>query len=324
MSADAADPPPNRYDLLMSHRTARAVSSVAVALIFTAVGVAVRAQDLEPRAYSNSPTGTNFLILGYGYATGHVLTDPSLPIENVTNEAHVGVLGFARVLNIFGKSAKFDMLVPFAGITAKGIVFGQPHTREISGFADPYFRFSINFLGAPALNAAEFKKYRQDIIVGASLRVGVPLGQYDDTRLVNVGSNRWSIKPEIGASKAIGQWTLELAPAVTIYTENDDFFGGKQREQAPLYSAQAHVTYTFRTGLWLGLDAAYFNGSQSTVDGRENDDQQEGTRFGATFALPLSRNHSIKLYAVTGYNSVRHHDFDAVGIAWQYRWGGGL
>ena len=132
--------------------------------------------------------------------------------------------------------------------------------------------------------------------------LALPLGQYDDTRLVNVGSNRWSMKPEIGAWKAIGKWTIELAPAVTIYTDNDDFFGGKEREQAPLYSAQAHVTYTFRPRLWLGLDAAYFNGSQSTVNGIENDDRQEGTRFGVTLALPLSRNHSIKLYGVTGYN----------------------
>jgi len=214
--------------------------------------------------------------------------------------------------------------VPFAGINAKGLVFGQPHTRRISGFGDPFFRLSINFFGAPALRAAEFKSYRQNYIVGGSVRVGVPLGQYDDTRLVNVGSNRWSIKPELGASKAFGRWTLELAPAVTLYTDNDDFFGGKTRAEAPLYALQGHISYTFRPGLWLGLDAVYFNGGQSTVDGIENNDRREGTRWGATLALPLSRYHSIKLYALTGYNAERHHDLDAVGIAWQYRWGGGF
>ncbi len=125
----------------------------------------------------------------------------------------------------------------------------------------------------------------------------------DDTKLVNVGSNRWSIKPEIGASKAFGRWTLEVAPAVTIYTDNDDFFGGQKREQAPLYSVQAHLTYTFRPGCWVGLDAGYFNGSRSTVNGVENDDRQEGARFGATLAFPLSRNHSLKLYAITGCNA---------------------
>jgi hypothetical protein len=99
------------------------------------------AQDLEPRAYSNSPVGTNFVILGYGYASGTVLTDPSLPIENVSNESHIGILAYARVLNVFGESAKFNMIAPFAGLRTEGLVFGQPHEREISGLADPLFRF---------------------------------------------------------------------------------------------------------------------------------------------------------------------------------------
>jgi len=308
----------------MSRRAVRSFSLVATFLIVAGSCASIRAQDLEPRAYSNSPTGLNFVLLGYGYTTGSVLTDPSLPIENVTNEAHIGVFGYVRVLNVFGNSGKVELLVPFAGLTAKGLVFGQPHTREISGLADPYFRFSINFIGAPALTAAEFKNYKQNLIVGASVRIGVPLGQYDDTRLVNVGSNRWSIKPEFVASNAFGPWPPALAPAVTIYTDNDDFFGGQEREQAPLYSVQAHVTYTFRPGCWVGLDAAYFNGSRSTVNGVENDDRHEGVRLGGTLAIPLNRNHSIKLYGVTGYNADRHHDFDAVGIAWQYRWGGGF
>ncbi len=162
----------------MSRRAVRPISLVATFLIIAGGRASLRAQDLEPRAYSNSPTGLNFVLLGYGYTTGSVLTDPSLPIENVTNEAHIGVFGFARVLNVFGKSAKFDLLVPFAEITAKGLVFGQPLTRQISGFGDPYFRFSINFVGAPALTAAEFKNYKQNLILGASLRIGVPLGQY--------------------------------------------------------------------------------------------------------------------------------------------------
>jgi hypothetical protein len=154
--------------------------------------------------------------------------------------------------------------------------------------------------------------------------LGVPLGQYDDTRLVNVGTNRWSVKPELGISKALGRWTLELAPAVTFYSENNDFLHGKTREQAPLYSVQANASYTFARSFWLAVNAGYFAGSRTTVDGVGNNDRQEGLRFGATLALPVTRSQSIKVYGVTGYNGHRHHDFDAVGIAWQYRWGGGL
>ena len=184
------------------------------------------AQDLEPRAYSNSPTGMNFVIAGYGYARGSVLTDPSLPLENVRNEAHVGVFAYATTLNVLGKSAKFDVLVPYSSLAAKGLVFGLPRTRFVTGLGDPAFRFSMNFVGAPALTAAEFADYHQDFIFGASLRVTAPIGQYDNDKLVNIGTNRWSLKPEIGFSKALGDWTFELAPAATFYTDNGDFFGG--------------------------------------------------------------------------------------------------
>ncbi len=144
------------------------------------------------------------------------------------------------------------MIMPYGSLEAKGLVFGLPHVRRVTGFADPAFRFSMNFIGAPALTAAEFKNYRQDLIVGASLRVTVPVGQYDEDKLVNIGTNRFSLKPEIGCSKAFGPWTVELVPAVTLYTDNDDFFGGKTREVAPLYSVQTGLSYTFIPGAgWL-------------------------------------------------------------------------
>ena len=179
--------------------------AAAAALAAATLCATLRAQDLEPRAYSNSPTGLSFAIAGYAYVKGTVLTDPSLPLENVSNEAHVGVFAYATTLNVLGKSAKFDMIVPYTSLAAKGLVFGLPRERYVTGFADPAFRFSMNFIGAPALTAAEFKDYRQDFILGASLRVTAPLGQYNYDKLVNIGTNRWSFKPEIGLSKAFGR-----------------------------------------------------------------------------------------------------------------------
>jgi len=156
------------------------------------------------------------------------------------------------------------------------------------------------------------------------LRVIAPLGQYDSDKLVNIGTNRWSFKPEIGFSKAFGPWTVELAPAATFYTDNGDFFGGHAREVAPIYSVQAGVSYTFKQSCWLALNAGHYNGGRTTVDNVENNDEQEGTRFAATLALPVNRYHSVKLYGITGYDSRFTHDFKAAGIAWQYRWGGGF
>jgi hypothetical protein len=297
-------------------------TTTAVALL-AALCPLLRAQDLEPRAYSNSPTGLSFLIAGYTYAEGNVLIDPSLPLENVSNNLHAGVFAYATTLNVLGNSAKFDLIVPYTSLAAKGLVFGVPHERYVTGFADPAFRFSMNFIGAPALTVEEFKNYKQDLILGASLRVTAPLGQYNYDKLVNIGTNRWSFKPEVGLSKAFGRWTVEFTPGVTFYTDNGDFFGGQTREVEPLIALQAGVTYSFAPGGWLALNAGYFVGGRSTVDDLRNDDEQEGMRFGATLALPVNRYHSVKLYGITGYNAHRDHDFKAIGIAWQYRFGAG-
>ena len=297
--------------------------TAALGTFISVLGTTLHAQDLEPRAYSNSPVGLNFVIAGYGHASGTVLTDPSLPLENVSNESHVGVLGFATTFGAFGQTGQFGLVVPYASIAAKGLVFGLPHTRYVDGFADTAFRVSMNFVGAPALTAAEFKNYHQDFIFGMSLRATAPLSQYDGDKLVNIGTNRWSFKPEIGFSKAFGPWTVELAPGVTFYTDNGDFFGGKTREVAPLYAAQSGLSYTFAPGGWVALNAGYFKGGRTTVDEVESDVELQGIRFGATLVLPVNRYQSVKLYSISGYNADREHDFQAFGIAWQYRWGGG-
>lgn len=297
-------------------------AAIALAALLFCSGA--RAQDLEPRAYSNSPTGLSFIIVGYSNAKGAVLADPSLPLDNVSNDSHIGTLALVTTLNVLGKSAKIDMAFPFGSLLANGLLDGVPRERYVLGFGDPAFRFSMNFIGAPALTAAEFKNYHQNFILGASLRIVAPLGQYDDAKLINIGSNRWSFKPEIGLSKALGPWTIELKPAVTFYTDNGNFFGGHTRQQAPLFSAVAGVSYTFTPGCWLSVDATHYKGGRTTIDDLENLDQQEGTRIGATFALPVTRNHSVKFYASTGYNSHHEHDFQTFGIAWQYRWGAGF
>jgi hypothetical protein len=286
--------------------------------------VTLPAQDLEPRAYSNSPVDLHFLLGGYGYTQGSILTDPSLPVEDLNMDVHGGVLAAATTFGLLGQSAKADFILPYADLSAKGLVFGEPRERHVTGFGDPLIRFSMNFIGAPALKVAEFGEYQQDWIIGGSLRIGIPLAQYDNTRLINIGANRWSIRPELGVSKAIGKWTFEVAPGMAFYTDNDDFFGGNSRHQDPLFGLQSHFCYSFRAGFWAAFDVGWFTGGQSSVNGLRNEDRAEGTRLGLTLALPVNKNHSLKLYGVTGFNADWGNDFDAIGVAWQYRWGGGF
>ena len=294
----------------------------AVALV--AMTASVYAQDLEPRAYVNTPVGLNFVVAGYAYSQGGLSTDPALPIQDAQLQIHGAVLAYARSLDVWGRAGKIDVIVPYAQLSGTALVAGQSRERDVSGFGDPRFRFSVLLYGAPALSLKEFADYRQDTIIGASLQVSAPGGQYDPTRAVNIATNRWSVKPEIGISKALGALTLELSTGVTFYTRNGDYFGGRTLEQDPIYSAQAHVTYHFGAGVWGALNGTYYQGGRTTVDGVKSNGALGNSRAGATLALPVDRQNSIKLHVSTGVSTRTGTSFNIGGIAWQYRWGAGL
>lgn len=287
-------------------------------------GSAARAQSLEPRAYSPAPTGLNFVIAGFAYTEGGVGFDASVPLTDAELSTSGPILAYARTLDLWGRSAKIDVIQPFARLSGSALFNGQPVSREVTGAADPLARFSVILHGAPAMTPAEFRSYRPGLIVGASVQVSAPLGQYDETRLVNIGSNRWSVKPGVGISQTWGPWTLELEGAVTFYTANSSFFGGGERSQAPLWSAQAHAVYTFRPGLWASFDATYFTGGRTTFNGAVANDLQRNWRLGATLAVPLDRRFSVKFYASSGVSARTGNNFDLLGAAVQYRWGAGF
>jgi hypothetical protein len=295
-----------------------------VALLLLVLAPATRAQDIEPRAYSNAPIGVNFLIAGVAATRGGLSFDPSLPIENPSLRTANAVLGYARVIELWGQSAKVDVVVPYTWLSGDAIYAGAPVERVVDGPTDIAFRLNANLYGAPAMGLKEFAAYEQDLIVGASLRVIAPAGQYDNTRVVNVGGNRWSFKPELGVSKAVGPWTLELSAAATIYTDNDDFNGGKTRSQDNIYTLQAHVIRSYSRGIWASLSGTWFAGGRTTIDGVRANDLQQNWRLGGTLSFPVDRWNSVKLYASSGVSDRTGNDFDLVGIAWQHRWGGGL
>ena len=295
-----------------------------LALAWLLAASPARAQDIEPRQYSNTPIGVNFLVSGYAYTQGGVPSDPALPVTSPDLDTSSAVLGFARSLDFWGRSGKIDVIAPYTWLSGSAELDGEPVSREISGFADPRLRLSINLYGAPSLTMKEFPSYQQDVIVGAALQISAPWGQYDDTRLVNIGTNRWFFRPSLGVSKAVGPWILEATAAVTLYTDNTDFYGGKTREQDPLYGLEAHVIRSFSRGVWGSLDATYFTGGSTTIDGVAERDLQRNWRVGATLALPVNKRNSVKLYGSSGVSARTGNDFDLLGVAWQYRWGGGI
>ena len=266
-------------------------------LALAACAVSVQAQDIEPRAYSNIPIGVHFLLAGYGYAEGGLVTDPALPLENANLQTHTTVLAYARSFEVGGQSGKFDAILPYAWISGTAEYAGQSRERDVSGFGDPLLRFSLNLYGAPALSVQELASYQQDLIIGASVQFSVPSGQYDADKLVNIGTNRGFVKPELGLSKAWGQWTLELATAVTFFEDNDDFLSGKTREQDPIYSVKGGLIYGFRNGIWVALNGAYLTGGRAAVDGVEGDSLQKnsrGGRYGRAAGQPAQLGQALR------------------------------
>jgi hypothetical protein len=292
----------------------------SVGLVLLAWFGAACAQDIEPRAFSNAPVGMNFLIAGYAYTQGGLAFDPSLPVKTPELQTQSGVFAYARAVDWWGKSGKVDVTLPYTWLSGTADYDGQTVSRDVAGFADPRFRLSVNLYGAPALGPREFLHYQQDLIIGASLQVTAPVGQYDDRRLVNIGTNRWSIKPEVGLSKALGRWTLEAAAAASFYSDNEDFFGGHELSKEPIFSVQEHAIYSLGGGRWASLDATYFSGGETTLDAVQRNDLQENWRVGGTLAIPVDASNSVKFYASSGVSARTGNSYDLYGVAWQYRW----
>ncbi|HSC15224.1 MAG TPA: transporter [Gammaproteobacteria bacterium] len=304
-------------------KTPPAALTVAAAALLGAWPLAdTLAQDLEPRLYTNVPLGMNFVGAGYGFSEGNVLFDPSIALENAEIEIDGPVLGYGRSVRLGPFSGKVDGAIARVCLDGSADYQGERVTRNVCGWTDARARVTVNFIGAPPLARQEFASYRQDWVFGASLQLGVPIGDYDPARLVNIGANRGSSKLEVGVSKNLERWLLEVSLAETFYEDNTNFFGGGIREQESITSLQGHAVYRFTSGIWLAIDATRYQGGQTTTNGARSNDLQSNDRLGLTASLPINNKQSVKLAASTGVSTRTGTDFDTVVAVWQYAWGG--
>jgi hypothetical protein len=292
----------------------------AAALALVLAAACASAQELEPRAYSAAPVGTNFALAGYSRVRGEVLTDPSLPITDVQARIDLYVVGYARTFALGGHTASLGLAVPFAQADVSGNVFESAREVQRAGIGDVRLRLALNFLGNPALTSQEFAQRIPTTVAGASLSVVVPTGQYESSRLVNVGSNRWAFKPEIGISHPIGDWFVETSAGAWLFGDNRDFLGRQRRSQEALYVMQLHAGYNFRPGLWLAFNGAYASGGRTSVGGTENQDVQHNSRYGVTLSLPIDNGWSAKLAWSKGFATRAGGDYEILALVLQYRW----
>lgn len=293
---------------------------LATVLSLSTVGAAAAAQELEPRAYAPNPSGANFVLAVYGHTTGDVVFDPSVPLTNVAASVNGAGLFYGRTFGLFGRSASAAVQLPYVWGTVEGDVFEARRSVHRSGLADLRLRLTANLLGGPALSAREFASRRPRTTLGASIVVLAPTGQYDPSKLVNVGTNRWAFKPEVGLSHPAGRWFVELYAGAWLFRDNDDFFGGSRRAQDALYGLQGHFSYTFRPRLWLAGDATFYAGGRTTVDGVEKADLQRNSRLGLTLAVPVKRRSSVKASWSRGLTTRIGGDFQTLAVGYQILW----
>ncbi len=292
-------------------------ASTGVAMLWSTLAPA---QEMEPRAYSAVPIGANFIVADYARSSGDVLFDPSLPITNLQARLNSYTVGYSHSFGILGHVASIAASTSYANANLTGNVEGVAGQAYRSGMGDMRLRFAANLLGGSAMTPEEFEKRSPQTTLGASLSVVAPTGQYEPARIINVGSNRWSFKPEIGVSQPIGDWFVEGAAGVWLFTDNTNFFGGQHRSQDPLPVFQWHGGYNWRPGLWIAADVTYFTGGLTSVNGVGDDDRQRNVRYGVTLSVPLSRQWSGKLAWSRGVAAGIGGNFQTVSIALQYHW----
>ncbi|MEE4272681.1 MAG: transporter [Thermoanaerobaculales bacterium] len=310
-----------------SGRTVRAgcpcppsAQALLVLLLIAATPVVVSAQELIPAAYTPAPVGVNLVSVASYFNNGDIAFDPSGPIENGSGEILASTLSYARTLGVLGRSASLTIVQPYVLGDLEGLYLGEQAYAERSGIGDTMVRFGLNLYGGKAMTPAEFASYRPKTLVGTSLSVSAPTGQYDSTRLINIGTNRWSAKAEIGFVQVVGKWAIDAYVGGAFFSTNTDFFGGMSRSQDPIFSAQVHARYLFRRGLWGAVDANFWYGGKTTVDGRTGDDLQENSRVGLTLVWQVTRRHGLRLAASRGAFTRIGGDFSSFGMAYSYNW----
>jgi len=298
-----------------------AILACVVAGLFLSLSPRMTAQELSPRTFWPAPNGTKIAVVGYSYSSGDVLMDPSLPIWGVDSKIHTGFFAYLQTFSLLGRTANILLEQPYSWGTTQGRIAGIPAMRDYSGFNDLGVSLTVNLLGAPTMTPADFQDLRAHPrpILGASVKVVAPTGEYDQDRLLNVGANRWAVRPKLGCILPLhAKWLLETDVGAWFFSDDDDFIQGR-REQDPIIAAEVHLVKRFKPGFWASVEATYFAGGRQTIGGNRLGDEQHNARIGATVVVPFLRRHAIKAgystSVITEYGNEFHQALLAYNLA---------
>ncbi len=278
-----------------------------------------------------TPVHGNGITLTYSYYTGSIDFNGAAPITGATGQYSVPSFAYYHSFSFFGRSANVLGVLPYGVGNFEGLAFGQQKTAYRSGLLDTGFRLSVNLKGGPAMGLPQFVKWKQKTLIGASLKVIAPTGQYNPDLLVNWGSNRWSFKPEVGYSKRFEKkWLLDAYAGAWFFTTNQQYYSvpppPKPQSLSPVGSFEGHLSYDFKPFLWASLDGNFWFGGTATNGGiTVPATKQTASRIGVTGSFPLTKRsakeqQSIKVSFSRGAYVRFGGDYTNVSVAWQYSW----
>jgi hypothetical protein len=282
------------------------------------------AQDLAPRAYLITPMHGNAITLTWSFYDGGVNFNGTIPITGASGTYSIPTISLYHSFGFLGRSANVTASLPYAIGTFSGNVLGTNKSVYRSGLADFSIRFSVNLIGGPALEPRDFVKWKQKRILGASLKIVAPTGQYSPTKLVNWGINRWAFKPELGYSERWGHWILDGYAGAWFYTANPTFVAipePKPQTEDPVGSLEGHVSYSFTARAWASLDGNFWWGGVTALNGIRNlQTKQTSSRLGGTISIPFAKHQSIKVAYSHGTYIRFGGEYSNLQVAWQYSW----
>lgn len=299
--------------------TKRALWFALPGLVILLLSAATRAQDLEPRSYTNLPINQTWALLGYIRSEGDLSPTPTSALQDAELKIDVAAAGVSHSFALAGSAAKVDVLAARVCYEGSALFRGDYVDGQRCEYGDPKIKLTWNFYGAPALELEDFSRWDNGLVVGSSLQVSVPVGTYTSDHLINAGTNRWMVRPGIGLSFHMGNWYIDAMTSARFFEDNNNYFEGTRLEQDPIYALQSHLIYVFGKGRWLALNANAFYGGESSVNGTKRGDDQNNSRLGLTFSMPITRRQSIQLSASNGIVTRVGNDFESYGIFWLYR-----
>lgn len=297
----------------------------AAVLALLLASLPVAAQDLEPRRWTHLPVGTNTFAVGYAGKKADIYFNPLIGITDGSSDTNAWLARYSHSFDWAGKTARLDGVLPYISGTWRGLVDGKPGQRNIRTGADPILRLSVNFFGSPALTGEDFLKFIAEnpvrTTVGASVAVSLPWGGYDPEELINVGRNRYVVRPQIGILHQRGPWSYELTGSVYMFGDNNDFVDSARLKQDPVFALQAHVTRNFAGNFWLGAGAAYAAGGEVKIDGSRAEYEVDNLLWNLVGSYKINMRQSVMLAWQQGRTQVdTGSDSDSWLLSWAIAW----